>query len=188
MEMSPQKLRFPLKNREILQELAPGTLVYLSGRLLAARDATHRRLLDLLDRGEGLPVDLKGQALYYVGPSPAPPGRIIGSAGPTTSYRMDPYTPRLLSLGLAATLGKGPRGPEVREAIVRYRAVYLATFGGAGAYLSQKIRTARVLAFPELGPEALWELEVEDFPAIVINPPSGGDYYQEVRQRAGRYG
>ncbi|QJA05815.1 TRZ/ATZ family protein [Thermosulfurimonas marina] len=182
--MDKRKLVFPLQDRHLLRDLRPGELLSLSGRLLAARDATHRRIIELLERGEPLPVDLEGQAFYYVGPSPAPPGRVIGSAGPTTAYRMDAYTPRLLALGLAATIGKGPRGAEVREAIVRYGAVYLATFGGAGAYLSQKIRAARVLAFPELGPEALFELEVEDFPAIVINPPTGGDYYEEVRRRA----
>ncbi len=180
-----KNLHFPLSNRHILAKLRPGELIFLSGKLLAARDATHRRLIALLEAGKPLPVELKDQALYYVGPSPAPPGRVIGSAGPTTAYRMDAYTPRLLALGLAATIGKGPRGPEVREAIVRYGAVYLATFGGAGAYLSEKIRSAKVVAFEDLGPEALWEFEVEDFPAIVINPPTGGDYYEEVRQHAG---
>ena len=182
--MREKRWLFPLENRRYLKDLRPGELVYLCGRLLAARDATHRRLIELLEAGEPLPVDLEGQALYYGGPSPAPPGRVIGSAGPTTAYRMDAYTPRLLALGLAATIGKGPRSPEVREALRRHGAVYLATFGGAGAYLSQRIRAARVLAFPELGPEALFELEVEDFPAIVINPPGGGDYYEEVRRRA----
>ena len=180
-----KKLFFPLRSRKILLELTPGELILLSGRLLAARDATHRRLLELLEAGRELPVDLRGQAIYYVGPSPAPPGRVIGSAGPTTAYRMDPYTPRLLELGLAVTIGKGPRGPEVREAVVRHGAAYLATFGGAGAYLAERIKAVRTLAFPELGPEALLELEVEDFPAVVINPPGGGDYYEEVRRRAG---
>ncbi len=180
-----KKLVFPLDKREDLLSLRPGEMILISGKILSARDATHRRLVALLEAGEPLPVELENQALYYVGPSPAPPGRVIGSAGPTTAYRMDAYTPRLLALGLAATIGKGPRGPEVREAIVRHRAVYLATFGGAGAYLSERIRSARVIAFEDLGPEALWELEVEDFPAIVINPPAGGDYYEEVRRRAG---
>jgi len=180
------ELVFPLKDRRILKGLRPGDLVSIYGRVLAARDATHRRLLQMLERDEPLPVSLRNQCIYYVGPTPPPPGRIIGSAGPTTSYRMDAYTPRLLELGLAATMGKGPRGPEVKEAIIKYEAVYLATFGGAGAYLSERIQTARIIAFPELGPEALFELEVEDFPAIVINPPSGGDYYEEVRQSAGR--
>lgn len=180
------KLVFPLKDRKILRSLKPGDLVSIYGRVLAARDATHRRLLQMLEHNEPLPVSLRNQCLYYVGPTPAPPGRMIGSAGPTTAYRMDAYTPRLLELGLAATMGKGPRGPEVKEAIMKYGAVYLATFGGAGAYLSERIQAARVIAFPELGPEALFELEVEDFPAVVINPPSGGDYYEEVRNRACR--
>ncbi len=180
----PRELTFPITDRKILQSLRAGELVFLKGRLLAARDATHRKLVALLSAGEPLPVNLEGECIYYVGPTPAPPGRIIGSAGPTTAYRMDPYTPALLARGLAATMGKGPRGPEVKKALKQYGAVYLATFGGAGAYLAERIRRARVIAFPELGPEALFELEVEDFPAVVINPPSGEDYYEKARKYA----
>ncbi|WP_297058374.1 FumA C-terminus/TtdB family hydratase beta subunit [Thermosulfurimonas sp.] len=184
----PKILYFPVEDREIFEALSPGELILIRGRLLGARDATHRRMLELLDQGRDLPVPLEGECLYYVGPSPAPPGKMIGAAGPTTAYRMDPYTPRLLELGLAATMGKGPRGPEVREAIKRHRALYLATFGGAGAYLARRITSVRVLAFEDLGPEALLELEVENFPAVVINTPSGEDYYQEVLRRAGSLG
>ena len=180
----PKILHFPLKEKKVLESLLPGELILIRGKLLGARDATHRRLFELLERGERFPVSLEGACLYYVGPSPNPPGKIVGSAGPTTASRMDPYTPKLLKLGLAATMGKGPRGEEVREAIKRYRALYLATFGGAGVYLAQKIRSIQVIAFEDLGPEALFELEVHDFPAVVINPPSGEDYYQEVQRRA----
>ncbi len=178
----PVELHFPLKDRQVFKDLRPGEEVLIFGTLLAARDATHRRLVERLKAGQPLPVSLQNQALYYVGPTPAPPGKVIGAAGPTTSYRMDAYTPILLEQGLAATIGKGLRSLPVVEALRRHQAVYLATFGGAGAYLAQRVKAARVVAFPGLGPEALWELEVEAFPAVVINPPSGGDYYREVLQ------
>ncbi len=176
-----KKIRFPLKDRKALENLQAGDLVYISGVLLAARDQTHRRLIELVEKGEPLPTDLTGHCLYYVGPSPAPPGKVIGAAGPTTAYRMDLYTPKLLELGVAATMGKGKRGPMVKEALKKARAIYLATFGGAGAYLSRCIKACEVLAFPELGPEALFRLEVEDFPAVVINDLSGRDFYEEAR-------
>ncbi len=179
--MKAKRLEFPLKDREELFELRAGDLVLVSGVLLAARDATHRRLLELTEKGE---VSLLNQAIYYVGPTPAPPGRPVGSAGPTTSYRMDPYTPALLKAGLAATIGKGPRGEEVKKALREFKAVYLATFGGAGVYLSERIVRVRTLAFEELGPEALFELSVRDFPAVVINDLYGGDYYEEVLRNA----
>ncbi len=175
-------IRFPLEDRRMLEDLQAGDLVRLSGTLLAARDQTHRRLLALVEAGEPLPVDLKGHCIYYVGPSPAPPGRVIGAAGPTTAYRMDAYTPKMLELGVVATMGKGKRTPPVREALKRYQAVYLATFGGAGAYLSNCIKACEVLAFPELGPEALFRLEVEDFPAVVINDLEGRDFYEEAQK------
>ncbi len=167
----------------VLEELHAGDLVHLSGTMYTGRDQTHRRLCALLDEGRELPVDLAGQLLYYVGPSPARPGRIIGAAGPTTSYRMDSYTPRLLDLGLKATLGKGARSMIVREAMQKHGAVYLATFGGAGALLSQCIKSVRLIAFEDAGPEAMFCFEVQDFPAVVINDMQGRDFYEEIAMR-----
>ena len=166
----------------ILETLNAGDLVSLSGTLYTGRDQTHRRLCELLDKGEELPVDLAGQLLYYVGPSPALPGHVIGAAGPTTSYRMDAYTPRLLDLGLKATMGKGARSKEVRDAMKRHGAIYLAAFGGAGAYLSRRIKESELVAFPDAGPEALFRFTVKDFPAVVINDVHGRDYYEMVKQ------
>lgn len=165
---------------EALASLKAGQLVSLSGTLYTGRDQTHRRLCALLDEGKELPVDLAGQLLYYVGPSPARPGRVIGAAGPTTSYRMDSYTPRLLALGLAATMGKGARSVEVRQAMLAHGAVYLAAIGGAGAFLSKCIKKAELVAFADAGPEALFRFEVEKFPAVVINDLEGRDYYALV--------
>jgi fumarate hydratase subunit beta len=142
--------------------------------------------MDLLAQGQPLPVDFKGQILYYVGPSPAPPGRVIGAAGPTTSYRMDSYTPTLLGLGLKAMIGKGKRGPEVLAALQSHKAVYLGATGGAGALISKCIKEARVVAFPDLGPEAIHRLVVENFPAIVINDCHGGDLFAEGLRRYAR--
>jgi len=165
---------------DVLETLKAGDLIGLTGILFTGRDQTHRRLVALLDEGKELPVDLKGQLLYYVGPSPARPGQVIGAAGPTTSYRMDPYTPRLLELGLRATLGKGSRSMDVRQAMKKHRAVYLATVGGAGALLSKSILKSEVVAFEDAGPEALFRFEVENFPAVVINDLEGNDYYEMV--------
>ncbi len=172
-------LELPLSRQQIAN-LKAGDWVKLSGRLLTGRDQTHRRLCQLLDEGKQLPVDLKGQFIYYVGPSPAPPGRVIGSAGPTTSYRMDSYTPRILSEGVLGLMGKGKRSAQVVEAIKAHGAIYMATIGGAGAFLSECIKGCRLVAFEDLGPEALYELEVRDFPAIVINDSQGQDYYKLV--------
>ena len=150
----------------------------VSGVIYTARDAAHKRLIDLLEAGKPLPMEIKGQILYYVGPSPARPGRVIGAAGPTTSYRMDSYAPTLIRLGLKAMIGKGKRSPEVIAALQEYKAVYLGATGGAGALISQCIKAAKVIAFPELGPEAIHRLEVEDLPAIVINDCQGRDLYE----------
>ncbi len=166
----------------VVESLQAGDLISLTGTLFTGRDQTHRRMMALLDEGAGLPVDLAGQLLYYVGPSPARPGQVIGAAGPTTSYRMDVYTPRLLELGLMATMGKGSRSQTVREAMVRHKAVYLAAFGGAGALLSKCIVAAEVVAFADAGPEALFKFTVERFPAVVINDVHGRDYYEMVKK------
>ncbi len=164
----------------ILHTLKAGDLVSLTGSLYTGRDQTHRRLVALLDEGKELPIDIKGQLLYYVGPSPAKEGQVIGAAGPTTSYRMDAYTPRLLELGLKATLGKGSRSMPVREAMKKHGAVYFATVGGAGALLSKSIVKSDLVAFADAGPEALFRFEVVDFPAVVINDLEGNDYYEMV--------
>jgi fumarate hydratase subunit beta len=170
----------------ILQTLKAGDLVSLTGSLYTGRDQTHRRLVALLDEGRDLPIDLQGQLLYYVGPSPAKEGQVIGAAGPTTSYRMDAYTPRLLELGLKGTLGKGSRSMQVRDAMKKYGAVYFATVGGAGALLSKSITKSELVAFEDAGPEALFRFEVVDFPAVVINDLAGNDYYEIVKaKRAG---
>jgi len=174
----PVKLMAPLTDQDVLP-LAVGDTVLVSGVIYTARDAAHKRLINMLASGEQLPMDLQGQIMYYVGPSPAPPGRVIGAAGPTTSYRMDSYAPTLIRLGLKAMIGKGRRSPEVIDAMKKYKAVYLGATGGAGALISQRIKAAEVIAFPELGPEAIHRLEVVDFPAIVINDCQGLDLYEQ---------
>lgn len=164
----------------VAESLQAGGLIHLCGTMYTGRDQTHRRLCALLDEGRELPVDLEGQLLYYVGPSPARPGRVIGAAGPTTSGRMDIYTPRLLELGLKATLGKGPRTMPVRQAMRKHGAVYLATFGGAGALLAGCICDASLVAFADAGPEAMFRFEVVNFPAVVINDTAGNDLYEQI--------
>ncbi len=166
-------------NAVIIEKLRVGTQVLISGVLYAARDAAHRRLIQALDNGEGLPFDLRGQTLYYMGPSPAKPGQVIGAAGPTTSSRMDIYTPRLIAAGIRAMIGKGGRSSEVREAIKKYKAVYFAALGGAGALLAKTIKRAEVIAYEDLGTEAITRLWVEDFPAIVANDIYGGDLFEQ---------
>ena len=160
--------------------LRAGDRVLLTGYIYAARDAAHRRMMEALEKGDGLPVDVKGEVIYYVGPTPPRPGMVIGSAGPTTSYRMDPYTPKLLELGLKGTIGKGPRGREVVEALKRFKGVYFAATGGAGALLSRCIKRVEVIAYEDLGTEALRRLYVEEMPLTVINDPFGGDLYREA--------
>ncbi|HHL39295.1 MAG TPA: Fe-S-containing hydro-lyase [Deltaproteobacteria bacterium] len=159
--------------------LRAGDRVLITGTLYTARDAAHKRLVELLDRGGELPFDIRGQLIYYVGPTPARPGEIIGSAGPTTSGRMDAYTPRLLELGLKGTIGKGARSDEVKEAMKRFRAVYMAAVGGAAALIARSIKRAEIVAYEDLGPEAVRRLEVADFPAIVVNDMYGGDLFVE---------
>ncbi len=164
---------------EMVSSLEIGDKVFLSGIVYTARDAAHKRLIDLLDAGKPLPFDIKGQVIYYVGPSPAKPGGVIGAAGPTTSYRMDPYAPRLMELGLKGMIGKGKRAPAVKESMVKYKAVYFGATGGAGALISRAIKAAEVIAYEELGPEAIRRMVVENFPAVVINDTRGRDLYEE---------
>lgn len=175
-----KKIRLPLTERTI-SDLKAGDAVLLSGVIYTARDAAHKRMIEALGQGKPLPFDIGGQTLYYVGPSPAPPGRVIGSAGPTTSTRMDEFTPRLLAAGLKGMIGKGPRSAEVKEAMKKYHAVYFAAVGGAGALLSKCIVKSEVVAYADLGPEAVLRLEVKDFPATVINDIYGRDLYEEGR-------
>ncbi len=164
---------------DMVSSLEIGDKVFLNGIIYTARDAAHKRLVELLDAGQDLPFEMQGQVIYYVGPSPARPGRVIGAAGPTTSYRMDLYAPRLMEIGLKGMIGKGKRAPSVREAMMRYKAVYLGATGGAGALISRSIRSAQIIAYEELGPEAIRRLVVEDFPALVINDTFGRDLYEE---------
>ncbi len=160
-----RKIFLPL-TKDIIKSLKQGEMVLLSGLVLTARDAAHKRLFDALKSGKKSPVSLKGETIYYTGPTPNRKGEVIGSCGPTTSSRMDPFTPLLLKHGLVGMIGKGERSKEVNLAIKKYGAVYFITIGGAGAYLSEKVKTAEVIAYKDLGPEAIYRLTVEDFPAI----------------------
>jgi len=170
-------LRAPLEN-SILQQLKAGDEVLVQGTVYAARDAAHQKMIAALESGDQLPFDIAGQIIYYVGPCPAPPGRIIGSAGPTTSSRMDVYTPALLARGLKAMIGKGDRSQIVKDAMIKYGAVYLAAVGGAGVYLSRRITSVETVAYPELGPEALLKMEFKDFPCIVAIDNQGNSVYK----------
>jgi fumarate hydratase subunit beta len=177
-----KKVRLPLTD-EVIRELKAGDDVLLSGVVYVARDAAHKRMIEALELGKPLPFDIKGQTIYYMGPSPARQGKVIGSAGPTTSGRMDSYSPRLLAEGLKGMVGKGMRSPVVKDAIKQYKAVYFAVVGGAGALASHNIKKSEVIAYEELGAEAVRRLEVKDFPVRVINDIYGGDLYQEGKAR-----
>jgi len=183
-----KKITSPLDDKTI-EDLRSGEQVLISGVIYTARDAAHKRLTEALDRGEEPPFDFHGQTLYYMGPSPAKPGAVIGAAGPTTSGRMDPYSPRLIAEGLKVMIGKGSRSSEVKEAIVKNKGIYLAAIGGAGALIARSIKKAEVVAYDDLGAEAIRRLEVEDFPATVVNDAHGGDLYEEgkamYRKKAG---
>ena len=181
----PIRLTTPLADEDV-EKLRIGDKVLLSGVLFTGRDAAHKRLFELVKEGKELPIDLKGQVIYYVGPTPAKPGKPIGSAGPTTSYRMDPYSPMLIELGLKGMIGKGNRSQEVIDAMKHYKAVYFGATGGAGALLAKRIKKADIVAYPDLGPEAIRRLEVEDFPLTVINDTKGSDLYQEGIQKYSR--
>ena len=177
-----KKITLPLNN-ESIKGLKAGDNVWLTGMMYVARDAAHKRIVEALDRGERLPFDIKGQTIYYMGPTPAKPGQVIGSAGPTTSGRMDAYSPRLIAEGLKGMVGKGMRTPAVKEAMKKYKAVYLAAIGGTGALISKTIKKSEIIAYEELGAEAVLRLEVKDFPATVINDIYGGDLYQEGKTK-----
>lgn len=176
--MEPKRIKAPLNDEDVLA-LKAGNNVLISGVIFTARDAAHKKLIELMKENEPLPLDLQGQIIYYVGPTPARPGQVIGSAGPTTSGRMDAYTPMMLERGMKACIGKGLRNQAVKDALQQQKALYLAAVGGAGALLSKKIKKSEVVAYPELGAEAIFRLEVEDFPATVINDAYGNDLYVE---------
>ena len=171
------QLTTPFKEKD-LETLRIGDRVLLNGVVYAARDAAHQRLVELLVNDTPLPFDLNGQVIYYVGPSPAKPDKAIGAAGPTSSYRMDNYAPLLIEKGLKGMIGKGARNQTVREAMKKYKAVYLAAVGGAGALIARSILSAEIIAYPDLGTEAIRKMEVKEFPVIVANDIHGGDLYE----------
>ncbi len=175
--MPGRRIDLPL-TKEVIKELHAGDPVLLNGTVYVARDMAHQRMNALLDEGKELPFPIEGATVYYMGPTPARPGQIIGAAGPTTAGRMDAYTPRLLDLGLCGMIGKGRRSPEVIEAVRKNGAVYFGAIGGAGALISKCIKSARVIAMEDLGPEAVFKIEVEDFPAVVILDPYGNNLYE----------
>lgn len=176
------KITTPL-NDDIIKGLKIGDEIFLSGVIYTARDAAHKKLVDLLDEGKDLPFDIKGSVIYYVGPSPAKPGNVIGAAGPTTSYRMDPFVDTLLKVGMKGMIGKGKRSDNVLEGLKKYTAVYFGATGGAASLLAKSIVKAEVIAFPELGAEAVRRLEVVDMPLIVINDCNGNDLYVEGKKK-----
>jgi fumarate hydratase subunit beta len=177
-----KRITTPLSD-DAVAGLRTGDLVKINGPVYTARDAAHKRLVELIRKGEPLPLDLRGAVIYFVGPTPPPPGRVIGAAGPTTSSRMDAYTPLLLEQGLKGMIGKGCRSQAVKDALVKYRAVYFGATGGMGALLSRHITSAEIVAYEDLGPEAIRLLTVEDFPVIVINDLYGGDLYEEGKKK-----
>jgi len=168
---------------ETVEKLHAGDDVRLTGVIYTARDAAHRRMVEALEKGESLPFDIRGQVIYYVGPTPAKPGQVIGSAGPTTSMRLDRFTPPLLAAGLKGIIGKGGRGLAVRDALKQHKGVYFIAVGGAGALLARQIKKVDIVAYEDLGTEAVRRLEVEDFPVIVCNDIYGGDLLEEGKSR-----
>jgi len=177
-----KKVTLPLTD-ETLKDLKAGDNILLTGVMYVGRDAAHKRLVEALDQGKPLPFDIKGQTIYFMGPSPAKPGKPIGSAGPTTSGRMDAYSPRLIAEGLKGMIGKGMRSQAVKDAMKKYKAVYLAAIGGAGALIAKSIKKSEVIAYEELGAEAIRRLDVEEFPVTVVNDIYGGDLYQEGKAK-----
>jgi len=178
----PIRLKTPLTD-DVVEKLKIGDRVLLNGTIYTGRDAAHKRLIDLLNQGKSLPFDIKGQVIYFVGPTPAKPGQAFGSAGPTTSYRMDAYSPSLIEKGLKGMIGKGMRSDAVKEAMKKHKAVYFAATGGAGALLGKRVKKAEIVAYEDLGPEAIRRLEVEDLPVIVVNDVNGNDLYVEGEKK-----
>jgi fumarate hydratase subunit beta len=178
----PIRLTPPL-NDEDVEKLKIGDRILISGIIYTGRDAAHKRLFDLLKVGKNMPFDIKGQIIYYVGPTPAKPGQALGSAGPTTSYRMDAYSPSLIERGLKGMIGKGMRSDAVKGAMKKYKAVYFAATGGAGALLAKRVKKAEIVAYEDLGPEAIRRLVVEDLPVIVVNDVRGNDLYIEGERK-----
>ncbi len=172
----------PLDEKTV-ESLEAGDQVFITGVIYSARDSAHKRMVEALDKGEKLPFDIKNQIVYYMGPSPAKPGHAIGSAGPTTSGRMDVYSPRLMSVGLKGMIGKGNRTQAVKDAMKKYKSVYFAAIGGAGALISQSIKKSELVAYEDLGAEAILRLEVESFPATVINDVHGNDLYEQGKAK-----
>ncbi len=183
--MSEIRLTAPL-TEDAVRKLSIGDKVLLSGKVYTARDAAHKRLVELLEKGEKLPFPVEGSVIYYVGPAPAKPGKPIGSAGPTTSYRMDPYAPALIAVGQRGMIGKGPRGQNVVEAMKKHGAVYFAATGGAAALIAKSVKSAKVIAYEDLGAEAIRELEVEDFPLVVAQDAKGESLYEKGKAEYAR--
>ena len=182
MEDNKKRVTVPLTDEDA-RSLKAGDYVYLNGTVYSARDAAHKRMQEALDAGKELPFDIRGNVIYYLGPSPAREGMVIGSAGPTTASRMDKYTPELLDLGLKGMIGKGKRSQAVHEAIIRNGCVYFAAIGGAGALLSKAITASEVIAYDDLGTEAIRKMEIKDFPVIVVIDSEGNDLYEQVMNR-----
>jgi fumarate hydratase subunit beta len=180
--MEIKRITTPLED-SVIEGLKAGEKVFLSGYIYTARDAAHKRFIDALEKGEKLPLDIKGQIIYYCGPSPAPPGKVIGACGPTTSSRMDAYSPKMLSLGLKGMIGKGKRSQAVKDVIKEYKAIYFGATGGAGALLSKSVVSSETIAYEDLGPEAVVKLEVKNMPLFVINDIHGNDLYEAGTQR-----
>ena len=180
--MAEYTLTTPLKEEDT-RKLHAGDIIYLNGTIYTARDAAHKKLVDLIEANKELPFDLKGSIIYFVGPTPPKPGDPIGSAGPTTSYRMDSFSPTMLKHGSLGMIGKGKRNQDVKDACKEYGGIYFGATGGAGALLGKKITSAEVIAYPELGPEAVRKITVKDFPVTVINDTHGADLYQMGREK-----
>lgn len=172
-------LTLPLENPDDIKKLHAGDVVYLNGVIYTARDAAHKRFVELIDKGEELPIDVKNGAIYYVGPTPAKPGRVIGSAGPTSSYRMDPYSEKMMQQGLKVMIGKGSRSQEYKDCLVKYNSVYLSTIGGAAASIAEAIKECELVTYEDLGAEAVRRLVVKDFYTIVTYDSYGVDLFEE---------
>ena len=180
--MEIKRIKTPLEGN-VIEQLRAGEKVFLTGYIYTARDAAHKRFIEALTEGSKLPFVIQDQVIYYCGPSPAPPGRVIGACGPTTSSRMDAYAPRLISLGLKGMIGKGKRSQAVKDAIKQYKAIYFGATGGAGALLSKSVKSSEIIAYEELGPEAVVKLGVVDMPLFVINDIYGNDLYESGTQQ-----